>query len=233
MTTIFQVKMRFSALFCAILLLFTCVSGEALAARPSVAEIMGEARLVPRSQNRVFTGRLRNEGRVIPFQLTLRGDLIRYDFSDGRPPLVLKLGNRGTTLEESGDAVRGARLKDRIDGTDITYEDLAMKFLFWDLAKLEGERIIIAGRKSWQISLIAPGRGSSNYASVRVWVDKGSGALTRMEGYDRSGKLIKRFEVRNIQKLDDGSWALKQMRIQSMDGARSGDRSPTYLELRE
>jgi hypothetical protein len=64
-------------------------------------------------------------------------------------------------------------------------------------------------------------------------VDQGSGALTRMEGYDRTGKLIKRFEVRNLQKLDDGSWALKQMRIQAMDGARSADRTPTYLELRD
>jgi hypothetical protein len=233
MTTIFQVKTRLSVLLCAILLLFATGLGTAAAARPSVAEIMREARLVPRSQNRVFTGRLRNEGRVIPFRLTLRGNVIRYDFTDGRPPLVLKLGNRGTTLEEAGDAVRGARLKDRIEGTDITYEDLAMKFLFWDLARLEGEKVIIAGRKSWQISLLAPRRGSSNYAAVRVWVDKGSGALTRMEGYNRSGKLIKRFEVRNIQKLDDGSWGLKQMRIQTMDGARSGDRTPTYLELRD
>jgi hypothetical protein len=232
MMTIFQVKMRFPALFCAILVLLAC---EPAGAReePSVAQIMSQARLVQRSQNRVFRGKLRNEDRVIPFRLTLRGDLIRYDFVDGRPPLVLKLGNRGTTLEEAGDTVRGSRLKDRIDGTDISYEDLAMKFLFWEMARLEGERIIIAGRKSWQISLLAPRGGNSNYAVVRVWVDQGSGALTRMEGYDRTGKLIKRFEVRNLQKLDDGSWALKQMRIQAMDGARSADRTPTYLELRD
>ena len=200
---------------------------------PDVAEIMQRARLLQRSQHRVFEGQLRSGGEKVPFRLVLDGSRVRYEFQDGRPPLVLTLGERGTTLEVAGDEVRGAKLGDRVAGTDITYEDLSLKFLFWDLAKIEGEKVILAGRTSWQISLLAPRNGRSQYGSVRVWIDKGSGALTRAYCYGRDGKLMRKFEVRSIQKLDDGTWALKQMRIQAMDGENSRDSSPTYLELRD
>lgn len=231
--TIYQVKTRFSRWILPAVFFGMASLLKGADSTPDVAEIMQRARLLQRSQHRVFEGQLRHGGEKVPFRLVLDGSLVRYEFKDGRPPLVLTLGERGTTLEIAGSEVRGARLDDPVEGTDITYEDLALKFLFWDLAKLEGERVILAGRTSWQISLLAPRNGRSQYGAVRVWIDKGSGALTQAECYGRDGKLQKRFEVRRIQKLDDGTWALKQMRIQAMDGTRSRDSSPTYLELRD
>src|SRR5437764_448502 len=55
-------------------------------------------------------------------------------------------------------------------------------------------------------------------------------ALTRAYGYDWQGKLLTKFEVRSVQKTDDG-WILKQMRIQRMDPGTNSDSTPTYLEI--
>jgi hypothetical protein len=232
MTTMFQVKTRILALGL-LALLAVGARLEGADPTPDVAEIMQRARLLQRSQHRVFEGKLRNAGEEVPFRLVLEGSLVRYEFKDGRPPLVLKLGKRGTTLEIAGDEVKGTRLEDPIAGTDITYEDLSLKFLFWDLAKLEGEKVIVMGQTSWQVSLLAPRNGRSQYGSVRVWIDKKSGALTRAECFDRKGRKRKEFKVISLQKLDDGTWALKKMRIQAMDGERPVDSTPTYLELRD
>ncbi len=52
----------------------------------------------------------------------------------------------------------------------------------------------------------------------------------KMEGYDRQGKLIKRYEVISGMKVGDG-WMLKQMRIESFDPATRKRTGRSYLEL--
>jgi negative regulator of sigma E activity len=63
-----------------------------------------------------------------------------------------------------------------------------------------------------------------------VWIDKASAALLRIEGYDREGKLTKRFEVVSAQKID-GQWMLKQMRVERIDPATRKTNGITYLEV--
>ena len=52
----------------------------------------------------------------------------------------------------------------------------------------------------------------------------------KAEGYDWQGKLIKRFEVKHVQKIE-GKWYLKTMRIEGLDPANGHTRSRTYLEI--
>ncbi len=72
----------------------------------------------------------------------------------------------------------------------------------------------------------------SQYANVFLWVDKKSGALMRMEGYDADGKLVKRFEVVSTQKIDN-RWFLKQMRVEEMQPGTNKVQSRTYLEIKK
>jgi negative regulator of sigma E activity len=65
-----------------------------------------------------------------------------------------------------------------------------------------------------------------------LWVDKASGALMRMEGYDQEGKLAKRFEVVSAQKIDN-RWFLKQMRVEELQPGTNKVRSRTYLEIKK
>jgi hypothetical protein len=79
--------------------------------------------------------------------------------------------------------------------------------------------------------LKAPSR-QSQYSNVYLWVDKEGGALMRMEGYDWSGKLAKRFEVVSAQKIE-GRWFLKQMRIEEINPATGKVQARTYLEIKK
>jgi negative regulator of sigma E activity len=81
------------------------------------------------------------------------------------------------------------------------------------------------------LQLRAPSR-ESQYGSVFLWIDKGSGALMRMEGYDPDGKLVKRFEVISAQKIDK-RWFLKQMRIEQLQPGTKHVQSRTYLEIKK
>jgi hypothetical protein len=63
-----------------------------------------------------------------------------------------------------------------------------------------------------------------------VWIDKQSAALLRIEGYDPTGRLVKRFEVISAQKID-GQWMLKQMRVERIDPETRKTTGITYLEV--
>ena len=77
----------------------------------------------------------------------------------------------------------------------------------------------------------ASGGRTSEFAVVRVWLDKASGALLRIEGFDWEGRLLRRFEVVSGQRID-GQWMLKQMRIERF-GPDSSSRplGRSYLEI--
>ena len=55
------------------------------------------------------------------------------------------------------------------------------------------------------------------YAWVRVWVDKENGTSWQIDGYGRDGKLKKRFTITSVQKLSDGSWFFKQMKLEVLN----------------
>ena len=115
-----------------------------------------------------------------------------------------------------------------VRGTAITYQDLALKFLYWPNARVIGADFIRT-RNCWKIQLQAPG-GDSQYGSILLWVDKDNGALMRMEGYDSAGKMIKRFEVVSAQKIEN-RWYLKQMRVERIDPQSGRVIARTYLEI--
>ena len=71
----------------------------------------------------------------------------------------------------------------------------------------------------------------SQYWNVLLWVDKASGALMRIEGYDWGGKLVKCFEVISAQKIDN-RWFLKQMRVEEMEPGTNRVQARTYLEIK-
>jgi len=200
---------------------------------PDAREILNSVRVAQSAQNHVLNGQLRTGVKKIPFQLSMKDGTARWQFSDPPQTIMLRLGENSSTLEEitpeGKQKIGGARLDDPVRGTDITYEDLSLRFLYWKDAKVEGDQTIMM-TKSWQILAQPPGAGSSSYSKVRLWVGKENGALLKAEAYGRDGKLERVFRVVSGQKLDDGLWILKSMRIESMTSSR-GDRTPTYLEI--
>jgi len=179
-------------------------------------------------------GQLREKENVIPFHLSQNGPLIRYSFENPEETLQLRLGESGSRLEvvsdEGPETVPATKLEQKIRDTGITYEDLALKFLYWPGGRVLGDETIHA-RSCWKVQLQAPSR-TSQYSMVLLWADKSSGALMRIEGYDWNGKLSKRFEVVAAQKIEN-RWFLKQMRVEELDPGSGKVQSRTYLEIKK
>ncbi len=178
-------------------------------------------------------GQLREDNIVIPFRLIQNGPIIRYAFSSPDEILQLRLGENSSRLDlvtDTGTEKFGGKLDQRIRGTGVTYEDLALKFLYWPNARVLGEETVRT-RSCWKLQLQPPSR-ESQYSNVYLWIDKAGGALMRLEGYDWNGQLAKRFEVISAQKIDN-RWFLKQMRVEELQPGTNRVQSRTYLEIKK
>jgi hypothetical protein len=208
------------------------VAASAAPSLPDAKDILASVRLSQAQQEVNLDGQLRENEKVIPFRLTQTGPVIRYSFSNPDEALQLRLGESDSRLEEvtrSGvEKITPAQFDHKVRGTSVTYEDLALKFLYWQNARVTGENSIRT-RYCWKVELKAPSR-QSQYSNVYLWVDKEGGALMRMDGFDWNGKLAKRFEVISAQKIE-GRWFLKQ--IEMMDPITGKVQSRTYLEIKK
>ena len=203
-------------------------------AAPAAQEILASARLRAAQQEIDVQGQIRERDLIIPFRLTQTGPVVRYSFTNPDEALQLRLGESGSNLEEitSGgvDKISGPEFDQKVRGTAISYEDLALKFIYWPKANVLGEDYINT-RRVWKLELEPPGR-ESQYSRVFVWCEQQSGALMRMEGFDWNNRLVKRFEVVSAQKIE-GRWFLKTMRIEQLDPASGKVQSRTYLDIKK
>jgi hypothetical protein len=207
---------------------------SAIRAAPPAQEILASARLRASQQELDVAGQLRENGRIIPFRLTQNGPVIRYSFTDPDEALQLRLEGGDSKLEEISragvDKISGPEFEQKVRGTAITYEDLALKFIYWPNAKVVGEDYI-ATRRVWKLELLAPAR-QSQYSRVFVWCEQQSGALLKMEGFDWNNRLVRRFEVISAQKIQ-GRWFLGSMRIDQLDANTGKATAMTYLEIKK
>jgi hypothetical protein len=201
---------------------------------PAARDILDAVRLQQGQQQIELQGQLRENEKVIPFRLTQAGPVIRYSFSNPDEALQLRLGDNDSRLEQVTrdgiEKITAAQFDHKVRGTGVSYEDLALKFLYWPDARVTGENSIRT-RNCWKLELKAPSR-QSQYATVHLWVDKSGGALMRMDGYDWKGQLAKRFEVVSAQKIE-GRWFLKQMRIEEFAPGTGKVQTRTYLEIKQ
>ena len=201
---------------------------------PSAQELLKSVRIAQSSQEWKLTGRIRTGSKKIPFKLTLEKGAIRYEFTDNGDLLTLRLGEKSSTFEETKGGKTGrvtaAKLDAPVHGTEISYEDLALRFIYWRDANVVGSDMISAHR-CWKVEARPASANDSQYARVMLWIGREDGALMKAESYDTAGRWVRRFTVTSVMKRE-GYWMLKQMRIESANG-RSVDPKPTYLEIEE
>ncbi|MEY2576545.1 MAG: hypothetical protein QOF80_2032 [Verrucomicrobiota bacterium] len=211
------------------------VAASAMAApAPSAKEILESVRLRQAQQELNLQGQLREGATIVPFRLTQTGPVIRYTFSNPDEALQLRLGENDSRLEEvTGEGVEKvapAQFDHKVRGTGVTYEDLALRFLYWQTGRVTGENEIRTV-SCWKLEMKAPSR-QSQYSNVWLWVGKENGALMKMEAYDWNAKLLKRFEVVSGQKID-GRWFLKELRIEELDPGTGKVKTRTYLDIKK
>ncbi len=198
---------------------------------PSASSILRSARAAQMSMHQVFQGKIRRSGQTVPYRFEMDGPIFRYEFpsiSDSGPRSVtVRFGMFDATLEVR-DAV-GNRLpvkfQDEVQGMGVSYEDLALRFLAWPDATLEGSDTVMLS-KCWKLRVKSPKGSSSAYREVVMWVSDAEGAFLKSEAYGENGVLLRRLTVRSLQTIGQ-STALKQLRAESP--SLGGD--PSYLDV--
>jgi hypothetical protein len=186
--------------------------------------------------NRDFTGQLRmGLTKSVPFLLSLKPEAISFVFNEPAQIIMVDTRNQRFTLLEGiagaeARPVTPSKYGEAIRGTDVTYDDLSMRFLYWPDARIVAQEKL-KGRDTIRVRIRNPD-GAGAYASVEVWIDKLSGGMLKMIGSDRSGRPIRRFEVLHGKKFGD-VWMVDEMRIETLTGASGGTvKSATRLQIK-
>ena len=195
-------------------------------------DILRAARMSPTSRPASLQAQIRGEEKPTPLLIKLKDGVISYELSAPEENIVLKLGPQNNQLLETKNGttrtLSGHDLHREIRNTGVTYQDLSLGFLYWPKPILQGEETVKT-RPCWKIDLQAPA-SEDIYGVARAWVDKDSGAFLRIEGYDKKGLLLRRFEIISAQKIQ-GCWVLKQMRIESFNPGNPTPLTRRYLEV--
>lgn len=172
-----------------------------------------------------LSGKLRKGRDSTPVVLFLKGEDIQFQFSENNglwQVFHMRIGDADFNLFEivEGKTRKFAaeKLVTSIAGTDLTYEDLAMRFLYWPNPKLEGEENI-SGQPCYKIRIDKPAGVAGRYEVVYVWVHRKFGAFMKIRGHDQNGGLVKEFQVEDVMQIAKDTWTLRKMQVSTHDPA--------------
>ncbi len=190
---------------------------------PSADELLSAMRDMTVSQgNKDVAGVIRKARTKVPFSLSARGETIVFQYKENnawkRFDVRIREKNAQLVQVENGKAtvMAPSSYTKTIAGTDVCYEDLSLRFLYWKGGKVlaDSANSRIKGRDCYIVEIPNPNPSVGQFAWVRMWIDKENGTSWQIDGYGRDGKLKKRFTITSVQKLDDGSWFFKQMKLE-------------------
>jgi len=157
--------------------------------------------------------------------LFLDGKNIQFQFNENNGPwriFHMRLADDRYDLFELIDGKTrdfpANKLVEPIANTDLTYEDLALRFFYWPNPKLEGEEDV-GGQPCYKLRIEKPKGTPGRYEVVYVWVHRKFGAFMKIRGHDKNGGLVKEFQVEDIMKVADNIWTLRKMQVATHDPA--------------
>lgn len=179
-------------------------------------------RSMSQQRDRDVMGTIRKNALRVPFSISSRGDTIAFQYKQDNTwkRFDVRIGNAKADilLVDRGKAIvmAPASYAQTIAGTDVTYEDLSLRFLYWKGGTIlpDSADSRIKSRDCYVVQVVNPTPNVGQFATVRMWIDKENGAVLQMDGYGRNGKLKKRFTITSIKRLSDGTWFFKQMKIE-------------------
>ncbi len=229
-----SMKQRFMKSMVAAALAIVSLFNSTAQADEAAERVLGGARYASTLQYQNLHGTMRKDGEKTPISLFMRGENIQflYKTSKGDKRFHMRLKKDQFDLL---DIVNGKTTKFRekkiaecINGTDLSYEDLSMRFLYWKDSELVGEDKI-SGQKCHKVRLINPDK-SGDYRIVYAWVHQKYGSLMRVVGYNSAGKPLKKFQVTDVMKVGK-EYTLKTMRVETVSPGTGKSTGVTYLEL--
>jgi outer membrane lipoprotein-sorting protein len=178
------------------------------------------------SENRIYSSSMIIHGRrtTITFKLKTYTAGEKKSFTEYLFPVreqgtkMLKLDDQLWIYSPDADRtiqIAGHMLRQSVMGSDLSYEDLMEDSRLTDRynAKVTGTEII-DGRNCWIIELIAfvP---EVAYQGMKIWVDQERDIPLREEMYAKSGTLLKRSELSNVERINE-RWYPKRLVFKDM-----------------
>lgn len=209
----------------------------------SADDILYVMRQMTISQDKTdVTGNIRKGAAKVPFALSSRGQTIVFQYKQNNEwnRFDVRINEKNVDILR---VVKGKAYKisakgynTPIAGTDVCYEDLSLRFLYWTGAKLidDPANSRVKGRDCHIVEVANPNPAVGQFAWVRMWVDKENGTAWQIDGYGTNGKLKKRFTITSVQRLDDGRWFFKQMKLEVRDPKNPNvNVSINYLDMQD
>ena len=147
-----------------LLAVFLIATLPALAQAPDAKTILEGARMSATltKLDEGLSGNLRKDGRKIPVTLFLKGKDIQFQFSETKGQwrgFHMTLGDNDFRLSEIVDGKMKEFPADKIvmpiAGTDLTYEDLSLRFFHWPNPQREGNEEV-GGQPCFKIRIDKP-----------------------------------------------------------------------------
>ena len=163
---------------------------------------------------------------MIPANVELSGRIIlrnRKGISQQEHDYVLTRSNSVTSLMIDGERVKGEGAKgaEGLLGTDVTWSDLTLDYLWWDDfsfdAEREGESV------HGQICAVVVMKKGNRL--VRVWIDRKTGALMQAEEY-AGEKPVRRLWGTRLKKFGE-RWMANVLEVETIG---SGHRTKITVE---
>lgn len=115
-------------------------------------------------------------------------------------------------------------LTDAVQGTDITWMDLSLAFLWWPDAQLDGEQRFRGSL--CDIVRVAPPIPIVGCSSMKLWVDRRLRFLRQVEQLDETGKSVRKMWVSSVGRTGD-RWMIRNMEVERPG---SGQRTKLHVE---
>jgi hypothetical protein len=199
----------------------------AMAQQPTAQQILEGARISATltQLDEGLAGNLRKGGKSVPITLFLKGRDIQFQFSENQGPwriFHMRIADDAFNLFEiiQGKTTEfpASKIVQPIAGTDLTYEDLALRFFYWPNPKLDGIEDV-GGQSCYKIRIDKPKATSGRYETVYVWIHTKFGAFMKIRGHNQNGGLVKEFQVEDIMKVGKDVWTLRKMQVATCDPA--------------
>jgi len=208
-----------TALSFILVLILSCSS--VWAQQPSAATILEKVDRNLSSHNRIFKSKMvihgRRGSRTVASRSWAEGD--KKAFTEYLAPArekgtkMLKLNDKLWMYSPATDRtirISGHMLRQSVMGSDLSYEDMMEDKKLTDhyTAEVVGTEPF-DGRDCWVLALTATTKEVA-YAKRKLWVDQERLIPLKEELFAKSGKLLKKLELKDVDRLD-GRWFPKRM----------------------
>ncbi len=100
-------------------------------------------------------------------------------------------------------------------GTDMTWLDLTLDFLWWTDARLDGQETVLD--HTCDVVVVKPPRPIPGCVAVRLDLESKMHCLMRAEQIDARGRPVRKISVRSVKQFKE-RWLIREMEIETVDG---------------